>query len=223
MIRSAFATSELRRWAGWPRAVTLKQRRLRICPFRGSSTRPAHSLCTLRSRGRPRTKQHSILADGHSLDRSGLSPAGAHRWSTVMSLRQHGVHRHQASPGAIKVMRSSSSSSTVYGAFGPLRRTCSDRRSRSCGTWVSEPRLAGRPCDRRIRQTLAGGTLSAANPTLRHETPKRSHAMAGCRAYVNCTIAPAHGSTSRFSRIIASRSSSPRLRSGREGSTREPR
>ena len=41
-----------------------KQRRLRICPFRGSITRPARSLCTLRSRGRPRTTQHSIPAGG---------------------------------------------------------------------------------------------------------------------------------------------------------------
>ena len=32
--------------------------------FRGSITRPARSLCTLRSRGRPRTTQHSIPAGG---------------------------------------------------------------------------------------------------------------------------------------------------------------
>ena len=32
--------------------------------FRGSITRPARSLCTLRSRGRPRTTQHSIPARG---------------------------------------------------------------------------------------------------------------------------------------------------------------
>ena len=44
-----------------------KQRRLRICPFRGSITRPARSLCTLRSRGRPRTTQHSIPAGGQPL------------------------------------------------------------------------------------------------------------------------------------------------------------
>ena len=41
-----------------------KQRRLRVCPFRGSITRPARSLCTLRSRGRPQTTQHSIPAGG---------------------------------------------------------------------------------------------------------------------------------------------------------------
>ena len=32
--------------------------------FRGSITRPARSLCTLRSRGRPRTTQHSVPAGG---------------------------------------------------------------------------------------------------------------------------------------------------------------
>ncbi len=46
--------------------------------FRGSITRPARSLCTLRSRGHPRTTQHSVPA-GASLGRSGLSPAGSHR------------------------------------------------------------------------------------------------------------------------------------------------
>ena len=46
--------------------------------FRGSITRPARSLCTLRSRGHPRTAQHSVPA-GASLGRSGLSPARSHR------------------------------------------------------------------------------------------------------------------------------------------------
>ena len=32
--------------------------------FRGSITRPARSLCTLRSRGHPRTTQHSVPAGG---------------------------------------------------------------------------------------------------------------------------------------------------------------
>jgi len=35
--------------------------------FRGSITRPARSLCTLRSRGRPRTTQHSVPAGGQPL------------------------------------------------------------------------------------------------------------------------------------------------------------
>ena len=40
-----------------------KRRRLpRRVPFRGSITRPTHSLCTLRSRGHPRTTQHSVPA-----------------------------------------------------------------------------------------------------------------------------------------------------------------
>jgi hypothetical protein len=32
--------------------------------FRGSITRPSHSLCTLRSRGRPRATQHSVPVGG---------------------------------------------------------------------------------------------------------------------------------------------------------------
>ena len=34
------------------------------CGFRGSITRPAHPLCTLRSGGRPRTTQHSVPVAG---------------------------------------------------------------------------------------------------------------------------------------------------------------
>jgi hypothetical protein len=37
------------------------------CHFRGSITRPASTLCTLRSRGRPRTTQHSVPAGGQPL------------------------------------------------------------------------------------------------------------------------------------------------------------
>ena len=37
------------------------------------------SLCTLRSRGRPRSTQHSVPAGRSTLGRSGLSPAGSHR------------------------------------------------------------------------------------------------------------------------------------------------
>ena len=39
----------------------------RSVPFRGSITRPAHALCTLRSRGHPRTTQHSVPAGAYPL------------------------------------------------------------------------------------------------------------------------------------------------------------
>ena len=35
--------------------------------FRGSITQPTGTLCTLRSRGRPRTTQHSVPAGGQPL------------------------------------------------------------------------------------------------------------------------------------------------------------
>jgi hypothetical protein len=44
--------------------------------FRGSITRPTGPLCTLRSRGRPRTTQHSVPVDGQSLPARDLHPAG---------------------------------------------------------------------------------------------------------------------------------------------------
>ena len=43
-----------------------ERRRLRKLCFRGSITRPARPLCTLRRRGRPRTTQHSVPVDGPS-------------------------------------------------------------------------------------------------------------------------------------------------------------
>jgi hypothetical protein len=44
--------------------------------FRGSITRPARPLCTLRSRGHPRTTQHSVPAGRYPFAGAGLSPAG---------------------------------------------------------------------------------------------------------------------------------------------------
>lgn len=48
-------------------------------PFRGSITRPAGSLCTLRRRGRPRTTQHSVPAGGQPLPDQDFHLAGSLR------------------------------------------------------------------------------------------------------------------------------------------------
>jgi hypothetical protein len=48
----------------------------RSVSFRGSITRPAHPLCTPRSRGHPRTTQHSVPAGRYTFAGAGLSPAG---------------------------------------------------------------------------------------------------------------------------------------------------
>jgi len=50
----------------------------RVDGFRGSITRPGHSLSTLRRVGRPTTTQDSLSATGQVLP-DGLSPAGFHR------------------------------------------------------------------------------------------------------------------------------------------------
>ena len=73
-----------------------------FAPFEARS-RGLHALCVRFAAGvapGPRNTRFRLVA---SLDRSGLSPAGSHRWFTVMSFRLHGVLHHQASPGAIKV------------------------------------------------------------------------------------------------------------------------
>ena len=72
-----------------------------LAPFEARS-RGLHALCVRFAAGvapGPRNTRFRLVA---SLDRSGLSPAGSHRWFTVMSLRLHGVLHHQASPGATK-------------------------------------------------------------------------------------------------------------------------
>jgi hypothetical protein len=48
----------------------------RSVSFRGSIARPAHPLCTPRSRGHPRTTQHSVPAGRYTFAGAGLSPAG---------------------------------------------------------------------------------------------------------------------------------------------------
>ena len=58
----------------WPSAsCTASAPRTR---FRGSITRPARPLCTLRSRGRPRTTQHSVPVDRQSLPVRDFHPSG---------------------------------------------------------------------------------------------------------------------------------------------------
>ena len=72
-----------------------------FAPFEARS-RGLHTLCVRFAAGvapGPRNTRFRLVAN---LDRSGLSPAGSHRWFTVMSFRLHGVLHHQASPGAIK-------------------------------------------------------------------------------------------------------------------------
>ena len=68
--------------------------------LRGSITRPAHALCTLRSRGRPRTTQHSVPAGAYPLpDRTFTCRVPLESFRHVHLL--HGFPFLQASPGAI--------------------------------------------------------------------------------------------------------------------------
>ncbi len=67
--------------------------------FRGSITRPARSLCTLRSRGHPRTTQHSVPAGGQPWPGRTLTCRVASKVS-AMSLLLHAFPLHQTSPGA---------------------------------------------------------------------------------------------------------------------------
>jgi hypothetical protein len=57
---------------------------LTTCAFRSSITRPAGSLCTLRSLGYPSTTQHSVPAAGQ-LCRTGFPPAGDKRKVSVLA------------------------------------------------------------------------------------------------------------------------------------------
>ena len=74
-----------------------KRRRLpRRVPFRGSIARPAHSLCTLRSRGHPRTTQHSVPAGCQPL------PArSAYLLGSIERFQLHLILLSQALPGAL--------------------------------------------------------------------------------------------------------------------------
>ena len=54
--------------------------------FRGSITRPARPLCTLRRWGRPHTTQHSVPVDGQSLPVRDLHPTGHNKRFQVATL-----------------------------------------------------------------------------------------------------------------------------------------
>src|SRR5258708_10785376 len=74
-----------------------KRRRLpRRVPFRGSITRPTHSLCTLRSRGHPRTTQHSVPAGCQP-----LPGRSAYLLGSIERFQLHILLLSQALPGAL--------------------------------------------------------------------------------------------------------------------------
>jgi len=68
--------------------------------FRGSITRPTGSLCTLRSRGRPRTTQHSVPAGGQPWPVRSCTCWVAKKVSALL-VSLHGFLLHQALLGAI--------------------------------------------------------------------------------------------------------------------------
>jgi len=71
--------------------------------FRGSITRLTHSLCTLRSRGHPRTTQHSVPAGGQPLpDRIGclLGPTEGFRLAYFLLLQAFLAHSERARAAA---------------------------------------------------------------------------------------------------------------------------
>ena len=68
---------------------------------RGSITRPARPLCTLRSRGHPRTTQHSVPAGGQPLPgRVSTCQICTGRFQTCAHPLLHVIPLPQASPGA---------------------------------------------------------------------------------------------------------------------------
>ena len=73
-----------------PHFRTLNNVASAFAPFEARS-RGLHALCVRFAAGvapGPRNTRFRLVAN---LDRSGLSPAGSHRWFTVMSFRLHGV------------------------------------------------------------------------------------------------------------------------------------
>ena len=68
--------------------------------FRGSITRPTGSLCTLRSRGRPRTTQHSVPAGGQPWPVRSCTCWVAKKVSALL-VSLHSFLLHQALLGAI--------------------------------------------------------------------------------------------------------------------------
>ncbi len=71
-----------------------------IYSCRGSITRPAYTLCTLRSRGRPRSTQHSVPAGGQPLPGQDSHLLGHTRRFPSINIPLHDFLLLQASPGA---------------------------------------------------------------------------------------------------------------------------
>ena len=70
------------------------------CANFGAPSRGLHALCVRFAAGVTPGQRNTRFRLVASLGRAGLSPAGSHRWFTVMSFRLHGVLHHQALPGA---------------------------------------------------------------------------------------------------------------------------
>ena len=70
------------------------------CANFGAPSRALHALCVRFEAGVTPGQRNTRFRLVASLGRAGLSPAGSHRWFTVMSFRLHGVLHHQALPGA---------------------------------------------------------------------------------------------------------------------------
>jgi hypothetical protein len=66
--------------------------------FRGSITRPTHSLCTLRSAGYPNATQHSLPAAGQALPGGTGYPLGSNERFQLL----YSIPLSQASPGAMR-------------------------------------------------------------------------------------------------------------------------
>ena len=72
------------------------------CANFGAPSRGLHALCVRFEAGVTPGQRNTRFRLVASLGRAGLSPAGSHRWFTVMSFRLHGVLHHQALPGATR-------------------------------------------------------------------------------------------------------------------------
>ena len=127
---------------------SVDQRRLRIAPFEAQS-RGLHALCVRFAAGvapGPRNTRFRLVA---SLDRSGLSPAGSHRWFTVMSFRLHGVLHHQASPGATTIGFSARIAARFIFWSDRSTSTYSDGSSTICAKITARAAASGRRAHQR--------------------------------------------------------------------------
>ncbi len=138
----------------------------RSVPFRGSITRPAHSLCTLRSRGRPRATQHSVPAGAYPLPGQDFHLQGSSRKFpsciacymaspfSRLRLAQFPRERGRSMTGMTMVRRPEV---TDLDRFRPAR-AASDAGTRSRTT--SACRESTAPAPRRRHRRLPGGRPS---------------------------------------------------------------